>query len=92
MLKLDMGEFSRALSDLGVIDEHEQHAIFHLADADNGGTVCIDEFIQLIKGHEFDTILANHDSLEFIYQTHKTFKQFDADGNGESYVVLSIYL
>eukprot|EP01083_Nonionella_stella_P055718 146873_1 len=81
--ELDIEEFSDALNDLGVIDEHEQKAIFHLADADNGGTVCINEFIQLIKGHEFDNILASHDELEFIYQTHKQFEKYDADGNGE---------
>ena len=84
---LDIQEFSRALSDLGVIDEHEQKAIFVLADADNGGTVGTAEFIKLVKSHEFDSILSSHEELEFIYQTYKRFQEFDADGNGESLVI-----
>ena len=83
---LDIQEFSRALSDLGVIDEQEQHVLFHLADADNGGSVSSNEFIKLVKQNEFDHILGSHEELEFIYQTHKTFQQYDADGNGESLV------
>eukprot|EP00484_Ammonia_sp_Unknown_P018332 CAMPEP_0197035580 /NCGR_PEP_ID=MMETSP1384-20130603/13333_1 /TAXON_ID=29189 /ORGANISM="Ammonia sp." /LENGTH=491 /DNA_ID=CAMNT_0042465659 /DNA_START=64 /DNA_END=1539 /DNA_ORIENTATION=- len=81
--QLNEKEFSFALSDLGIIDQHEQLAIFHLADADNGGTVDIQEFITLIKGHELDVILSNHDSLEFIYQTFNEFQKYDADGNGD---------
>ena len=83
---LDLQEFSRALSDLGVIDETEQKAIFVLADADNGGTVGTAEFIKLVKSHEFDSILSSHEELQFIYQTYKRFQEFDADGNGESLV------
>eukprot|EP01084_Bolivina_argentea_P231675 390620_1 len=81
--KLNFKEFSNALNDLDVTDEEEQQAIFHLADVDNGGNVCIDEFIQLIKAHEFDDILGNNDALKFINETYEQFQQHDSDGNGE---------
>merc|ERR1712228_134819 len=67
----------------GVIDEKTQKALFHLTDADNGGSICIDEFIQLIKNNEFDTIMGDHNQLEFIYQTHLNFQSIDDDKNGE---------
>ena len=85
---LDPSEFSRALSDLGVIDKHEQSALFHLADMDNGGNVDAEEFIKLIKSHEFDSILSDHDALEFVYQTYQQFKKYDADGDGQGMPLL----
>ena len=85
--ELDFEEFSQALDNLGIIDEHAQRALFHLADADNGGTISIDEFIELVKGHEFDEILGNNDKLEFVYQTYRTFQEYDDDGSGDSFVL-----
>lgn len=81
---LDLPEFQRALSDLGIIDPHEQTVLFHLADHDNGGYIDIKEFVGLIKDHEFDTLLGDHDQMEFLWNTWQQFEQYDADGNGES--------
>merc|ERR1712062_665445 len=80
---LDFDEFCQALSDLGVNDETTQKALFHLTDADNGGTIGIDEFIQLVKANEFESIISDQKQLEFIYQTHLHFQSIDADKNGE---------
>ena len=88
---LDLPEFRRALSDLGITDDHEQSVLFHLADHDNGGYIDIKEFIGLIKHHEFDSLLSDHDQMEFLWNTWQQFEQYDADGNGESSVTLSIF-
>lgn len=80
---LDLHEFQRALSDLAVTDEHEQEVLFHLADHDNGGTIDVKEFVDLIKDHEFDELLSDHDQMEFLWKTWGYFEQYDADGDGE---------
>ena len=85
--ELDLDEFSNALYDLGISDENTQKALFHLTDTDNGGTIGIDEFIQLVKANEFDTILADHKQIEFVYETYLHFQSIDADKNGECYVI-----
>ena len=90
-MTLEPEEFTRALSDLGVIDQHEQSALFHLADTDNGGSVCFDEFLNLIKSFQFDSILADYEALQFVYETLQKFKEFDADGDGEGYFIFILF-
>jgi len=80
---LDFSEFTNALDDLGIIDEYEQKALFALADADNSKTIEYDEFLTLIKGHDFEYLLSNREDYVFVIETFKTFQEYDQDADGE---------
>ena len=80
---LDSEEFANAMDDLGIIDPYEQQALFALADADNSKTIEYEEFLSLIKGHDFEYLLSSREDYLFVIETYKTFQEYDQDGDGE---------
>ena len=58
---LDPQQIAHAMDDLGIIDPFEQQALFALADADNSKTIEYEEFLSLIKGHDFEYLLSSRE-------------------------------
>lgn len=81
---LDEYEFANVLEELGVIDSVEQSALFALADSDNNKEIDWDEFLKLIRSHDFEHLINSSDDYQFIIDTYKAFQQYDEDGDGES--------